>query len=360
MSIESHALAQTTPTGDSLVERDTVNGIETASTNAIATAMSAQAIAQIQAQHAIARRFPRDPDRVRQLMLRECKRTGFAEAAWYRKPIGQGVEGFSIRFAEAAQRLSGNMQTDTIPLTDDADKRTLLVRTIDFETNATYVTSIVVTKTVERSRPDGQVLSQRRNSRGGVTYVVRATDDDILNKQNALVSKAIRTNILRLIPGDVLDECKVEIRKTMNSDVTNDPDAARKKIVDAFDTIGVLADELSAYLNHPLAQASPAEIIELRAVYQSIHDSDATWPECLAASPHRPKPEGEAKPDERTTAVRAKVQGRVERLRERGKPGDKGKTKSTSDAHTAPARGEPREDDGSLTPEQERANFPQD
>src|SRR5258708_6569465 len=78
--------------------------LETAS-----TVLAAQAKAQIEARYVMAERHPRDLDVVRQRMLKECRRPVFAGVARYRKPIGKGVEGPSIRFAEAAIRLMGNI-----------------------------------------------------------------------------------------------------------------------------------------------------------------------------------------------------------------------------------------------------------
>ena len=54
---------------------------------------------------------------------------------------------------------------------------------------------VTVTKTVERRKlPQGEKpIRVRANSNGQPIYILHATDDEILNKQNALISKAVRT-----------------------------------------------------------------------------------------------------------------------------------------------------------------------
>ncbi len=78
---------------------------------AIERALAAKEIASVQARYVMAAARPRSWMEARTRILRECERPGFAEAAWYSKPIGAGksVGGLSIRFAEAAARYAGNV-----------------------------------------------------------------------------------------------------------------------------------------------------------------------------------------------------------------------------------------------------------
>ena len=56
---------------------------------------------------------------VREKLLKECHRPSFADVARYRKPIGKGVEGLSIRFAEAALRLMKNITIQQTVVSED-------------------------------------------------------------------------------------------------------------------------------------------------------------------------------------------------------------------------------------------------
>lgn len=242
------------------------------------SAVAAQARAAVESRYILALRRPRDWDEVRVRMLRECARPGFAECAIYRKPIGKGVEGLSIRFAEAALRHMGNLLAETPTVYDDAEKRIIRVSVTDLESNATVQKDIVVEKVVERSHlKDGQTaISKRTNSNGKTTYLVGATEDDLLNKEAALISKALRNAILRLVPGDLQDECEAAIRSTRQNAAAKDPDGERRRLVDAFSVIGVGPADLKEYLGHDLEKIVPAEIDELRGVYTGLKDGEIT------------------------------------------------------------------------------------
>lgn len=244
-----------------------------------ASALASQAKAITEARYLVAINRPRDMDSVRQSLLKECQRPGFAEVARYRKPVGKGIEGLSIRFVEAAIRCMRNIVVETLTVYDDREKRIVHVSVTDLETNVPYSQSITIRKAVERRSPrEGDtVLSSRTNSNGHPVYLVEATDDEILNTQNALVSKAIRTLGLRLIPGDLQDEAEAEILDTLQKKDAQDPDAARKRIFDAFQGVGVAPAQVKEYLSHEAATLNPAELAELRAVYQAVKDGETTW-----------------------------------------------------------------------------------
>lgn len=271
------------------------------------TAVAAQARAMVEARYVMALQRPRDTDAVRQGLLRDCARPGFADVARYHKPIGKGIEGPSIRFAEAAIRHMGNIDVQTPTVYDDASKRIVRVSVCDLETNANYSVDISVEKTVERSQlKEGQVsLGVRQNSYGKATYLVAATEDDLLNKQNALISKAIRTCALRVLPGDILEECMEKVKETQKNAAAVDPDGARKKLIDAFGALGVKAQALRAYVGHELDALTPAEIADLRTIYSSIKDGETTWHAVLEAK--GATEDGPTKPAEGGRASQAKA-----------------------------------------------------
>ena len=63
----------------------------------VSAALEAQVRAQVQARYTLAISKPRDLDQVRQRILKECRRPGFAEVAMYSKPVGRSkIEGLSI------------------------------------------------------------------------------------------------------------------------------------------------------------------------------------------------------------------------------------------------------------------------
>ena len=270
-----------------------------------AIAMAAQQKAVVEARYKMALARPRDIDMVRQNMLKDARRPSFASVAIYHKPVGKGVEGPSIRFVEAAIRNMTNILTETSTISEDDERRVIRVAVSDLETNTYFSQDVTVTKTVERSKmPQGEKpIRVRTNSRGQVVYILHGTDDDILNKQNALISKAVRTLGLRLIPGDLVDEALFYVRQTMAKQDAQDPDTAKKRIIDAFSQLGVNVESLKDYLGHELSSIDPNELQTLRALYSAIKDGETTW---KAIMDDKEEKEAEAKAEQKTAKKAAK------------------------------------------------------
>lgn len=247
---------------------------------------AALAKAGVEARFTVAINRPRDMDEARLKLLADCKRPLFAELARYSKPVGGSkIEGPSIRLVEAAIKAMGNISTGSVVTYEDGEKRIIRVTVCDLESNSTYETDVVVQKTVERRNlKRGQTAqSTRTNSYGETVYVVEASDDDLLNKQGALVSKAIRTLGLRILPGDLVDEAMYRALETTRATDKADPSAARKKILDAFAERGVRPEQIRQYLGHEIDVIPPNELETLRATYAAIRDGHTTWDEVVAA-----------------------------------------------------------------------------
>ncbi len=298
-------------------------------TSAVAVAETARAL--VQARYVIAYQRPRNIDDVRARVLKSCARTRFAEAALYSKPVGgKKIEGLSVRFAEEAVRSMGNVSIDVMAVFDSADTRIIRVTVADLEVNVPYSQDVTVQKTVERSSlKDGQTaLSTRLNTSGRMVYLVAATDDDLANKQAALVSKAFRNLALRLVPADIQEEATDRIYATLNDNAARDPDAERKKVMDAFATLNVQPSALAELLGHDLGQCSPAEIVELRVVYQTIRDGETTWAAVILEHRERAKAgataDETAKPGGRAAQTKAAVASQASAARPPREPGDDG------------------------------------
>lgn len=276
--------------------------------DATATALATQARAEVESRIMAAKRWPRDIDNVRVGLLGACRRSRFADSAWYEKPIGGGtIGGLSVRFAEEAARNMGNLYSGSVVLYDDDKTRVIRVFLADLETNTSRDEIVTVQKNIERKtlKRGQQAIRTRTNSYGDQVYIVEATDDDVLQKQGALVSKAWRNLVLKAIPADILDECRDEIALTRKSEDDRDPTAARKKLADAFAAIGVKPDALASLLGHPLDACSPAEITKLRGYYAAIKSGETTWRDIMAASEETDAPAKPSKADEIAAALKA-------------------------------------------------------
>lgn len=249
--------------------------------------------AKEQSRYAIAQRFSRDIEVVRQNMLRECSRPeavmpdqskNGSSVMWYRLPKVNGVEGFSIRFAEMARQAWGHTFIDVVPMGEDETQRIFQVTSTDYQTNNGSSEIVIMSKAVERSsfKPGDTVLSQRTNSYGKAVYSIIGTDDDLLAKKNALTSKARRNLILELIPGWLKEECKDKMFETARKKDAEDPDAAKRKLYDAFVVIGVTVEMLNEYVGHS-GQLQPKELEDLRGFYGAMREGHTTWAEIVAA-----------------------------------------------------------------------------
>lgn len=278
-------------------------------TSAMAVAEAAKA--NVLARFQIARMNPRDSSDARVKILRECDRPRFAELATYTLPRGdKEITGPSIRLAEVCARAWGNIVIESPVTFEDEDKRILAVSVTDLETNTTYgPTGVVVEKTVERryAKKDADVVGTRTNAAGQLLYIVRASDADLLAKHNALVSKTIRNLILRLVPGDIVEEAIERAATTIDRQVSAEPGAERKRAIDAFASINVLPSQLAEALGHPVDQCSPAEIKMLRGWYSAIKDGDATIGEIIAERTKKPEPAPEAASTSAPSTARSKV-----------------------------------------------------
>jgi hypothetical protein len=251
-------------------------------------AITAQLIASIQARYIMAERHPRDLAKVKERMLEWCSRPKFAEAARYKKPMGGAgkfIEGFSVRFVETAVREMGNVMSGDLVVHDDPEKRIIKMAFTDLERNVFDDHDITVMKRVERRYPkEGQrVISSRINSAGKEVFLVEATEDEIETKLAAMRSKSYRTLGLKFVPPDIREECEKRIKQTAEDYARRQPDEARKRIIEAFAEKSISEADLASYLKHPMDHVTAEEIVELRAVYLTIHEGEATWREIMEA-----------------------------------------------------------------------------
>ena len=263
------------------------------------SAIAAREKASVEARFLVAYHRPRDVDHFRLRMLGAAKRPAFADQALFSKPVGgKPIVGLSIRFAEEVLRNYGNVDVQTPVVFDDESRRTIRVTVTDLEANLSYSQDVHVEKTVERKKPKqgDEVIRTRTNSYGEIVSIIRADEDALLVKQAALVSKALRTLILRLAPSDIIEEARQQVEQTIESGVSADPSAARKRMIDAFYGLGVQPADLADWLGRALDTITPAEIKTLGQVFTSIKEGHSTWAEALEARGGKPAATTDAAP----------------------------------------------------------------
>lgn len=280
----------------------------TASRDMTPAAQIASARAEVEARIAAARKWPRDVDQFRLRVLKECQRPKFAEMALYERPVGkkknqdtgkyedQFARDFSIRFIETAAQLFGNMRISARIRSEDAEKALLVVEAIDLETNVTFDTETLVYKLVERRdvKAGRKTKGTRTNSYGDLVYLIEATNDEFKTMLAAERSKQLRTNALRLIPRDVLEDCREAIDKVLADENAKDPDSAKKKILDRFAALGVSAVQLKEYLGRPLETLTQQDLTALAAIHNGLREGEFTWSDLMNPKEEEPATGGKA------------------------------------------------------------------
>lgn len=251
-----------------------------------AIGIAARVRAEVEASFVMAQRNPRSEDDVRVQILKRCKDSEFAAAATYSKPIGNtSVRGFSIRFAEEFLRIWGNVQSEMTEIYDDEEKRIVQIVVRDLQTNALMRREVSLLKTVERREAKNRrILGQRVNTRGDVVFILEATEDEMQVKEAAQISKTLRQIALRMLPAGLKAECDKAVQDTLRKEIKQDPDAERKKILDAFSGIGISPADLKAYLKQDVKTLSPAQLVQLRELYTGIKEGTTTWAEAKATN----------------------------------------------------------------------------
>lgn len=297
------------------------------------SAVAAQARASVESRFVMALRKPRNEMDCMNRILEACKRPSFAESARYAKPMGTDfVHGLSIRFAEEVARCWTNILTECVITYDDDKKRLGRVNSTDLESNVSWSVDFIIAKTVERKflKRNQLALATRTNSKGETVHIVEATDDDMLTKTNAHISKAARTAVLRLIPGDILDEAERQILETMKHQDSKDPAAAGKKLSSEFFALGITTEECETYIGQPMDKLTPANLAWMRSVLHTVKQGEGTWAEIVAAgspsgkppaaqpatgtSTEGQQPDTKAPPATATESLREKIQAKAGRV----------------------------------------------
>lgn len=273
-----------------------------------AVAAAEAAKARIQSAYMMAMHRPRRPDQARVNVIHACRRPSFAESVEYSKPVGdRKITGPSIRLIELALKEWGNVLVDSQVIYEDATTRRIRVTVTDLESNTSQSKEIQIGKTVERKSKKGrEVLSERLNSYGETVFIVLATEDETANKEAALISKTIRNEGRRILPADLIEEALQVAKETRAKQDKTDPDAARKRIVDAFFSVGVSPEQIEQFLRHPLTQVNPAELESLRAMFASIKEGESRWHDYMTKD-EQPEDATKAKTEEKTRKLKEKL-----------------------------------------------------
>ncbi len=257
------------------------------SNTALAQSEESKAIAEIQSMLVIAKKFPRNPIKATDAILRECARTSLAEVALYTYAKGgTDISGPSIRLAEAIARGWGNVEFGFREVSRGVDAEgvgysEVIAYAWDLESNTRRPVSF-------------RVRHWRDTRKGG--YPIK-DERDIYELTANQAQRRVRACILGIIPGDVVDAARDQCSETLRASADTSPDAL-KKMLEKFGEIGVTKEMIEARIQRRIESILPANIINLRNIYNSISDgmsSPSDWFDGGSEEP-RSKPEVEEFP----------------------------------------------------------------
>lgn len=224
--------------------------------SSLVSVQESRAVAEVQAAYVIAKKFPRDQFQAFSRIIDTCKRPILAENAMYAYPKGgTTVTGPSIRLAEAIGQHWGNLDCGVREISQASGVSVAEAYAIDLETNTR------VTKTFH--------VEHKRDTKKGSFKLTDARDIyELVANQGA---RRLRACILAIIPGDIVDAAVEQCKKTL---LTSDVPLNKriKKLVVAFDEIGVKIEHIEERLGHNIDAIIPQELVNLTTVYKSIRD----------------------------------------------------------------------------------------
>ena len=219
----------------------------------------ARAIAEVQSAYVIAKKFPRNSHEAYINIIAACKRPFLAEHSMYAYPRGGTlVKGPSIRLAEVLAQSWGNVDCGVREISQSNGVSVAEAYAIDLQTN-TRVTKVF------------HVPHSRDTKKGKVRLTDSRDIYEIVANQGA---RRLRACILGIIPGDVVEAAVEQCAKTLESSEVPMPEQIRKMVA-AFDELGVKVEHLEKRLCHNLDATIPQEIVTLKGIYKSIKDGMA-------------------------------------------------------------------------------------
>ena len=228
------------------------------STEVVGAASDQQrAIAEVQASLLIAQSCPRNELKARDKLLVACQRLRLAEGAVYTyKRGGTEVKGPSIRLAEAAARYYGNLDYGFREVSRRPGESEVEAYCWDKESN-TRVSRLFTVKHL-------------RDMKGGKTVALTA-ERDIYEAIASQAQRRVRSAILEIIPGDIIEDALDACDRTLKAAVPDLPRAI-KGMVQAFAPMGVNKTMLETRMGRNVEAFQAADIISLRHIYAGMKD----------------------------------------------------------------------------------------
>ena len=228
-----------------------------------------RSIAEVQGAIILAKKFPRNHIEAMDRITLACQRPGLADQALYSYSRGgTEITGPSIRLAESIAQSWGNLQFGIKELEQRNGESTVEAFAWDMETNVRQVKIF-------------QVKHERHTKKG--SYAL-SDPRDIYETVANQGARRLRACILGVIPGDVIEAAQIQCEQTLKAKADTSPEAL-KKLVEAFAAFKVNKEQIEKRIQRRLDTITPAQLIQLRKVYNSLKDGMSTPGEWFEVDP---------------------------------------------------------------------------
>lgn len=230
------------------------------SPNALTQVEQQRAVSETQSKIFLAKQFPRNQAESLSNIIQACQRVSLAEKSMYSyQRGGTDITGPSIRLAEAIAQNWGNMQFGIKELEQKNGESLVLAYAWDMQTN------VVQDKTF--------AVPHKRTTKKG-TYKLEDPRDiyEMVANQGA---RRMRSCILALIPGDIVEESIKECTKTLVSKMEKESGKTEeriKKCLEEFSKFNVSKEQLEKYVQRNLEAATPTQFVQLGTILNSLKD----------------------------------------------------------------------------------------
>lgn len=252
--------------------------------NTMGAVASAGEIARVQAQLVYAANRPRNEQRAVDRMLNAFQRPSLAQVSVYQYARkGSDITGLSIRAAEAMAMAWGNMDFGLRELEQKPGESTVEAYAWDLETNVRRAITF-------------RVPHYRDTKNGRIKLEDSRDIYELVANQG---SRRVRACILAVIPRDIQETVQEQVTNTMRASFEITPEYL-KKWLDAFAKFGVTKEQLEARIQRRLDTITPAQMMGLVNVYNSLKDGIGRVEDFFEVKP-------EEKPAPATLAEKAKA-----------------------------------------------------
>jgi hypothetical protein len=226
--------------------------------NVLAQSMSNREMEEVKGAIFMARQFPRNVFQAEQRILDACKRPSLAESAVYQYPRGgTKVSGPSIRLAEVLAQNWGNIDFGIKELEQREGESTVMAYAWDLETN-TRQTKIFTVKHSYKAKGKIKKLDDPR---------------DIYEKVANDGARRLRSCILGVIPGDIVEKAVQQCQKTL-AGASDKPlkDRVAEMLKYFKEKYKVTQEMIEAHFGYSVDSFTEVDLVSAKQIINSLRD----------------------------------------------------------------------------------------